>query len=340
MAPKYRVGLVGCGWVAGEHIRAYQNNPNVEIVGLASLSTEEATQKADECDLSVSCFDSIESMIRNEKPDIISITSPPHLHVEHALCAIESGAQIVLEKPIALGREEMNQLVKSVKEHNTKSIVSFVLRWNPLFSIIRSLIDNNTLGDLYYGEVDYYHGIGPWYKQFEWNRTKKAGGNSLLSAGCHALDGLIWFMGGRVKEIHAFSTHSTAEDYKTYEYDPTIVSMCKFDNGKIGKVTSSIECKSPYMFPIRLFGSKGTIRDNQFYSDIMPGQTGFSTIPTILPDSGDVSHHPFQGEIDHFVDCITKGIDSDTPIEYAAHVMEVCFAAEESANTGQTVVIS
>jgi UDP-N-acetyl-2-amino-2-deoxyglucuronate dehydrogenase len=339
MEKTYRVGLVGCGWVSGEHIRAYQQNPQTEIVALASRSIDEAQVKAEESDLSVSCFDSIESMMKNQKPDIVSITSPPQFHVEHALCAIENGAQIVLEKPIALEPAGLAQLVQSVKANNTKSIVSFVLRWNPLYSIIRNLIDDGSLGDLYYGEVDYYHGIGPWYKQFSWNVTKEAGGNSLLSAGCHAVDGLVWFLGGRVTEVHAYSTRSSAEEYQPYEYDPTIVTLCKMDNGKIGKVTCSIECKSPYMYPIRLFGSKGTIRDNQIYSDKLSGQTQFATIPTILPDSGDVTHHPFQGEIDHFVDCLNQGHDSSVPIEYAAHIMKICFAAEESAKTGQPVSI-
>ena len=56
------------------------------------------------------------------------------------------------------------------------------------------------------GEVDYFHGIGPWYKQYEWNIKKEVGASSLLSAGCHALDALRWFMGGEVEEVMQYAT--------------------------------------------------------------------------------------------------------------------------------------
>ncbi len=334
---KFRVAVIGCGWVSGEHIRAYKNNPDTEVIALASLTKEEAEAKAHECSLSVPCYDSLDEMLDREKPDILSITSRPDVHVEHALKAAKSGTQLVLEKPIALNQDELSKLVQGIKANQAKSVVSFVLRWNPLFNIIRSLLDDGTIGDPFLAEIDYYHGIGPWYGQFEWNKTRKAGGNSLLSAGCHAVDALVWFMGSKVKEVHALSTRSDAPNFKEYEYDPTIMALLKFENGKIGKITSCIECNSPYIFPIRLFGNKGTIHNNKLYSDKMKGQTDFATIPTIMPDSGDVTHHPFQGEIDHFVNCLKNGKDSDVPISYAAHIMEICLAAEISAKSGQSV---
>jgi len=335
----YRVGIVGCGWVAGEHVAAYNNNPHTEVAALVSSSKEKAQQKAEEWGIQAECFETVAEMMEKGKPDFVSITSPPQLHVEHGCAAAEGGAQLVMEKPLAMNSNDLAKLVECVKKNKTKSVVSFVLRWNPLFSILRSLIDDDSLGEIYYGEVDYYHGIGPWYKQFEWNKTKEAGGNSLLSAGCHAIDALVWFVGSEIEEVHSYAVRSKAEVFQAYEYEPTLTTLCKFKNGVIGKVASSIETKAPYMFPIRLFGSKGTIRDNQLFTDKMPGQSHFATIPTIMPDSGDVTHHPFQGEIDHFVECLNQNKNSPVNIEYASHIMEICYAAEESAKTGKSIQI-
>lgn len=334
---KYKVGIIGCGWVSGEHIAAYKNNPLTEVVALSSRTKESAEAKAQEFGLEVACYASVDEMLANEKLDIVSITSPPQYHAEQGIKVTEYGAHLVMEKAIAMNKDELKRLVDCVKQKGAKSVVSFVLRWNPLYNIIRSLLDKNSCGEIYYGEVDYYHGIGPWYKQFQWNVTKEAGGSSLLSAGCHALDGLVWFMGSRVVEVHSYEARSKAEEYQPYEYAPTSVTILKFENGSIGKIASSIECKSPYMFPIKLFGSRGTIHNNQLYTDDMKGQTGFATIPTIMPDSGDVTHHPFQGEIDHFVECLEEGKDSEVNIEYSAHIMEICYAAEQSAATGKSV---
>lgn len=334
---QYRVGMIGCGWVAGEHIAAFNANPHTEVVALASRTREGAEAKAGECGLGAACYGSVDEMLRNEKLDIVSIASPPDFHVEHGIKVAQSGAHMMMEKPVAMNPGELRQLVKTVRERGTKSVVGFVLRWNPLFGIIRSLLDNGACGELFYGEVDYYHGIGPWYKQFEWNKTKKSGGNSLLSAGCHAADALVWFMGAKAAELHAFAARSKAEVYQPYEYEPTLTTILKFEDGRAGKVASCIESNAPYMFNINLFGDKGTIRNNQLYSDTLKGQTGFATIPTILPDSGDVTHHPFQGEVDHFVECLNQGRDTEVNIEFAAHIMEICFAAEESARSGSSV---
>ena len=71
--------------------------------------------------------------------------------------------------------------------------------------MIRSVIDNGLLGELHYAEVDYYHGIGPWYGQYEWNIKKNFGGSTLLTAGCHALDALLFFMDGNVERSPAIT---------------------------------------------------------------------------------------------------------------------------------------
>ena len=58
------------------------------------------------------------------------------------------------------------------------------------FALTHFVRKHGLLGRVHYGEVDYYHGIGPWYGQFRWNVRRDGGGTSLLSAGCHALDAL------------------------------------------------------------------------------------------------------------------------------------------------------
>lgn len=334
---KYRVALIGCGWVAGEHIKAYQNNPDTEVAALVSSDSNRANAIIDAHRLQANVYTDVGQMLDAEKPDIVSITSRPDLHVQQAITVSNAGAHIVMEKPAAMNLGELKQLQQTLKQNNTKSIVSFVLRWNPLFGIIRSILDKQMLGDIFYGEVDYYHGIGPQYRQFVWNKTKSSGGNTLLSAGCHALDALVWFYGAKVKEVTAFATRSTSQVYSAYEYEPTLLTVLRFEDGRIGKVTSCIECNAPYRFPIQLYGTEGSLLENKLFCDTLKGQSHYATIPTILPDSGDVTHHPFQGEINEFVDCLNEGKDSTVNIDYAAHIMQICFAAEQSATSGQLV---
>ena len=87
----------------------------------------------------------------------------------------------------------------------------------------------------------------------------------------------------------------------------------------------------PYQFNIDVIGTKGTIRDNRVWSEtLLPGQTGWSTIPTVLPDSGDVTHHPFNGQIEAFVAGILDGTPILPDLDDAVKTHELIFAADRA----------
>lgn len=335
---KLGVAVVGPGWAGGEHIKAYKNNPNVQILAICGRDGTRTKAKMEEAGVDCELYTDFEGILKRDDIQIISICTPNDLHVKQGIAAAEAGKNFLIEKPIALNMDDLKKLRDAVRKAKVKTVVGFVLRWNPLYQTIKPLIEDNAIGNIFYGEVDYFHGIGPWYKQFEWNVKKSVGGSSLLSAGCHAVDGLLWFMNDEAVEVTSYSTHSKNENYKDYEYDPTSVTIIKFKNGSIGKVASSIECVQPYVFNINLVGDKGTIKNNQLYSPFkMPGQRGFATIPTILPDSGDVTHHPYQGEIDHLVDCVINNKESFVNVENSVKTHEICLGAEISAMEGRSV---
>jgi predicted dehydrogenase len=94
----------------------------------------------------------------------------------------------------------------------------------------------------------------------------------------------------------------------------------------------------PYQFNIDVIGTKGTIRDNRVWSEeLYPGQTGWSVVPTILPDSGDVAHHPFNGQIEALVAGILDGEPILPDLDDAVKTHELVFAADRSAETGKPV---
>ena len=120
--------------------------------------------------------------------------------------------------------------------------------------------------------------------------------------------------------------------------DPTTVLICKFKDGTVGKTASILDCKMPYQFNVDVIGTKGTIRDNRLWSETMlPGQNDWSTIPTILPSSGDVTHHPFNGQIEAFAAGILDGASVLPDLDDAVKTHELIFAAERSAATGRPV---
>ncbi len=332
------VGVIGAGWVAGEYIRAAASDPGTKLVGIYARTERSARDKAVECGVKCDIFTDLGKMLALPEIDIVVVATPPICHKEHAVAAAQAGKHLVLEKAMANTLEEARTIRDAVAKAGVKSVVSFVLRWNPLFEIIKTQLADNAIGSVFLGEVDYFHGIGPWYKQFAWSSKKETGGSSLLSAGCHAMDALRWFMGDDIVEVFQYSGGGKFGELAAYEFDPTSVTLCKFAGGRMGKVASCVECIQPYVFNINLVGTQGTIRNNQLYSKPkFPGQTGWAQIPTILPDSGDVTHHPFQIELHHLVDCIASGKESHCSVADAYKTHEVCFAADLSGKEGRPV---
>jgi len=264
------------------------------------------------------------------------VCTPHHLHVEQGSACAEAGRHILVEKPIALDLAGLRRLDSAVRRNRVKSLVSFVLRWNPLFEIIQAILADGTIGEIFYAEVDYFHGIGQSYSGHHWISKKQFGGSSLLSAGCHAVDGLRWFLRQEAVEVAAYANRSKSNPF-AYEFEPNCVTLVKFAGGAIGKVGSSIEAVMPYAFNILLLGDQGTIRNNQLFTRRWPGQKGWASIPTILPDSGDVTHHPFVGEVDHFVDSILRDRESHCNIADAVKTHEICLAGDTSAREGRPV---
>jgi predicted dehydrogenase len=191
--------------------------------------------------------------------------------------------------------------------------------------------------------VDYYHAVGPWYGQFEWNVNEEGGGSSLISAGCHALDLLRWYMDAPVEEVTSYSTATENEQFEPYEYDTTAVTILRFDDGSVGKVASVLDALQPYYFRMHLVGSQGTVLDDKFYSEELPGldRDQWSELGTPVVDSGDVEHHPYLPQFRAFVDSLNEGETMPrTGFQEAFESHRVIYAADRSAEEGRPVSLS
>lgn len=332
------VAVHGAGWVSGEHIKSYNKNPNARVVAISSRKRESAEARAAEAGLTdAKIYTDYAELLADPNVQALSICTPPNLHPQETIAAAEAGKDILIEKAVANDIKGLRAMDAAVRKAGVKTVVSFVLHWNPQFMWIRRMLEEGAIGRIFYAEVDYWHNIGPWYGQYVWNIKKDVAGSSFLSAGCHAVDAMRYFVQDEIEEVSAYS-NKLNEDY---EYDTNVVGVVKFKGGAIGKLSSVLDVHCPYAFNIDLLGDKGTIRDNRIYAkDFMGGQTDWVTVPTIRPDSGDVTHHPFDGEIGHFIDCILKNEESHVNLADAVKTHEVCYALEESAQTRRPVRIA
>lgn len=333
---KLGVGIIGCGWVAEEHIKAFEKDERSEVRALVSRNKANAKRYQDRYGLNCSIETDYQKMLKQKDVNIVAICTPNDLHAEQTIAAAEAGKHVLIEKPIALTLEDVRRQQEAIKKNNVKSLVSFVLHWNPLLMTIDQLIENGVFGDIFMVEVDYLHRI--WVSpQEHWHGSPEKSGSALLLAGCHAIDALRWFARSEPEEVSAYQVKTE----NPIEYPGTISVNVKFENGKIGRTTTTFDAKMPYRFNIGVYGTDAVIRNNQFFAPkLFAGQDNFLEIPCVLPDSGDVSNHPFNGEISHLLDCIIEDKKPFPDVDDAAKTHLMCFAADISAQEGRPVKIS
>jgi len=327
------VGIHGAGNVSTQYIEAFTRNPHTEVRMLTSRTVDAARRRAADYGLTCDVGDRLDALLEREDVHIVAICTPNHLHAQEAIRAARAGKHLVVEKPIALTVQELRGVVAAVEEHRVTATVGFVLRWNPLVRMARRLVQDGALGDLVLVEGDYIHRVDPARPGWEWKGRAATSGGTLLMGGCHAVD-VLRFCAGEVTEVAAYAAHVARPEF---DYPPTITASLRFASGAVGKVSVTFEAFSPYIFNLNLYGSRGTLRNNRLYAAALDGQTDFATIPTVLPDSADVTHHPFQAEVDDLVAAIRDGRPPLAALADAARSHEVCMAIDRAWTDGRPV---
>jgi predicted dehydrogenase len=350
------VGVSGIGWCASEHIKAFTRNPHTRVLFLHGR--DEGRARANLARYGVEVAGArftrrYEDLLDADEVDIVSITTPNHLHAGQAVAAARAGKHFVLEKPTGLDTRELAQIRDAVRKAKVRTIVSFELHYNPYLRFVHWLRVSGRLGRIRYARVQYLSRVTEEYSGWKWVRTRASGRSHLLAAGCHAMDALRWLSGLEPVEVSAYHTHFT----RGYEWPTTIDVNMKLEDGALGHVTSSTDFMLPYTFAVELMGEKATVRDtliawkdepldvdelrraNPFPQvKLLEGRYGSESpavrIECVMPDSMDVSHHPFQAEIDELVEAVRAGRDTHLNVFDAQKTMEACLAADLSAGRG------
>ena len=354
---QFGVLIHGAGWVATQHAQACKNNPHTKVVAVSSRKKSSAKRLADSYDLTgVGLYDNLDQALGHDGVDIVAICTPQHMHCENVLAAAGAGKHLIVEKPAAINLAELRSMRDAVNRAGVKTIVSFVLRWNPLFQNIKRLIADEALGEVYCVETDYQSYNSDWWSGWEDGRRADTGVSAMAVAGCHAIDALRWFAapgefeaadpievfayaGGRRKGATRQFNPITNDWHEgtPLEYDGLEIALVRFANGALGKVSVNFECIQPYAFPLDIFGDHGTVKNNRLFRPGQSGDTEWTQIPGVCPDSSDVSHHPFQGQLDHFIECLRKDVESHCNLADAIKTHEVVFAVGQCHATGQPV---
>jgi predicted dehydrogenase len=316
----------GAGNVSAEHLRAYVNNPDCAVRAIGSRSAQSAEAKRDMFDLDCPIYTDYDAFLADPNIDLFSICTPADNHARETIRGAAAGKHMLIEKPVATSFADLHAMAEAVSRAGVKTVVSFVLRWNEMVANAKSLIAAGALGDVFYVQTDYWHSATFGGNRRGWRSPHAA----LLMGGCHAVDLARYLMDADATAVTALGFNVNPDNPGT----ANTAALIEFGNGRAGKVSAITEAGMPYVFNIEVLGTEGAFRNGQLYSALLPGQNDWAEVPSIGPVSGDVAHHPFQGQIDHFVDCAVNDRDSHVDLADAVNTHEVCLAAGVSIERG------
>jgi predicted dehydrogenase len=342
MNARYNVGIIGYSWAATAHIGAINATTRGIVTDVFSSRPLDAAELSERHGCPIRVHSDLAAMLGDPRIQVVDITGYPDQHARQFIAAVRAGKHVIIEKPLSIDWADVVEMKAALDQSGVRTCVCFECRYSSQFLATKAVLDAGLLGALHYGEIDYYHGIGPWYGQYRWNTKRELGGSALLTAGCHALDALLLCMGSDVEEVTSYATQSANPVFKAYEYPTTSTSILKFRNGAVGKCAAVVDCFQPYYFHTHLVGSEGSLLDNKFHSQKLPGlnRAAWSELSMKMLDSGDVADHPYQTQFQAFFDATDKGVDmplTSFADGFATH--RIIAAADRSAKEGRSIKV-
>jgi len=270
MTEKVKIGIIGTGFARLTQIPAFVNCEDAEVVSVASASLANAKRVAADFDIEHFTDDWRET-VKREEIDLISITTPPNLHHEMTMFALEHDKHILCEKPMAMNAAEAEEMTKAAKEKGLMALIDHELRFLNGRRKAYEMIRNGEIGKVVHfkqmfrnasrGKADI-----PW----NWWSDIEAGGGALGAIGSHAIDGFQWFLDTEITDIFCLLKTNVKErvDFKgakrAVTVDDEVNMILKFADSELtqdasGTVSLSVVEAGKYDFNCKIFGSEGSI---------------------------------------------------------------------------------
>ncbi|KOG10664.1 MULTISPECIES: Gfo/Idh/MocA family protein [Streptomyces] len=322
-----RTAIVGTGGIAGIcHVPALRAQAHrAEIVAAVDVDAARAEAFAAEHGIPAVHTD-LETMLREERPDLVHLCTPPFLHADQAVACLEAGAWVWCEKPVALSLAELDR-IRAAEGHAVAGAV-FQHRYGTGARYLRDRIAAGTLGRPLVAQC-----VTAWYRDdayydVPWRGTwESEGGGPTLGHGIHQMDLMLAVL-GEWAEVRAMAGR-LERDVETEDVSTALV---RFENGAVATVVNSVLSPREESY-LRFDLTEATVELRHLYGYSNADWTFTARTPDVKWDPpGDVpSSHTAQ--LADFLDAYEAGIRPDL----GRHTMELVTALYKAAITGLPV---
>jgi len=253
MAQQLKTALVGVGKVTDMHARALLNLKESHFTAVCGRNKEKTENYT--ANFGVKAYTDVAEMVSKGKIDVVIICTPHPNHKEPTIAALEAGANVLIEKPLASSLEDCDAMIEASKKYGKQIGVVCQRRWYPPAMRVKEAIDDGKIGLPVFGTVNM---LGwrdkAYYDSDPWRGTWKGeGGGVLVNQAPHQLDMIQWFMG----EIDELYGQWSNLNHPYIEVEDTANAILKFKNGAVANIIVSNSQKPGIFGKVHVHGEKG-----------------------------------------------------------------------------------
>ena len=365
-AKKLRIGIIGCGWIADSHMKAYLNQPDVEIVAGADLIPGKAAKFFEKHGVegAKSDYASHKEMLDDESLalDAVSICTYNRQHAEPAIYALKRGVNVLLEKPFTVTLDEAVEVMKAEKESGKVLSIGFQPRLDANMQMIKKICQSGELGEIYYIQTGGGRRRGiptPFGTTFIEDKT--AGLGALGDIGCYSLDMVLNAIGypkpltvsgykssffGKCPTYSGYRADKRAEYAELFGVDDFAAAFVRLEGGIVldFRIAWAMNMDTPG--DTIILGTKGGLRipstecwngsvggPMKIYHEVC-GQQVETEIPIIKMKEG-----LFDLKIRTFLDAVKNGTPAPVPSSQILYNQAIIDGIAKSAECGREVEI-
>jgi len=349
--------VVGIGGGMGSHKARFLQS--LEGIRLFGAETNEERKKAAEKTFGIPVFQSLDEALEKCEFDAVTVDVPNAYHADIAVRALEAGKAVLCEKPMATTERDSLRMLETARRTGGFLQIGFELHYSLLYKRAKEILDSGEIGELV--NITCFYTPGPWgdSERYDWKKDPAVSGGIFCEKLSHYIDFPRWLAGREIREVVVFAGPNVIPGDKVFD---NLHMLYRFDGGAVGELTflhcraagvpetadASAYLEAGHELSHTIIGTRGSL----FFSV----WTGCITVISAYDEKGrhrpylkrieryddrdsETLYHNVRDEITDFVRRIREGLPPALSLEDSFRTMKVCFAAEESARTGQKIVL-
>jgi predicted dehydrogenase len=325
-----KVGLIGGGGIADDHIRGYRRHADrIAVTAVADTAPRTLARRADE--LGATPYADYATMIAEADLDAVDICLPHHLHQDAIVRAAAAGRHILCEKPQFQSAAEAAQVRAAVSSAGVTLMSAHNQLFLPPIAKARQLLDDGVLGTVYEVRTtdSFFNDFDP--STMGWRASAStSGGGELIDTGYHP----TYLMLHLARAVPVAATAMLSTHRLTFmEGEDSAQVLVRFDNGVVGQlVTSWAYEPAPSTERFSVVGELGALRGDETSLTVSLRSGGTQTHTWDTVDT-------YAAEIGHFADCLRTGTRPLHTEKEGIEALAILLAAYDGARTGTIAAV-